>query len=98
LGSIDRLVFVGLYRFLPCVRDAFGDRPARDCDPLAPRRVQSLLALEIEASRRKAEGVGGDTPIDPCREPREPVMGRTADSRRALEAWHRHAADERGEV
>jgi Gamma-glutamyltranspeptidase len=32
-----------------------GDRPARDCDPLAPCRVQSLLAVEIEASRSLVE-------------------------------------------
>jgi hypothetical protein len=30
---------------------------------LAPRWVQSLLAPEIETSRRKAEGVGGDPPL-----------------------------------
>jgi hypothetical protein len=100
-ASLRQYRSVGLRRPLSVVPQrsrCVEDRPARDCDPLAPCRVQSLLAVEIEASRRKAEGIRGDTPTDPCHEPCEPTMGRTADSRRTSQARHRHWADERGEV
>jgi hypothetical protein len=94
-ASLRQYRSVGLRRPLPVVPQCsrcVEDRPARVCDPVAPCRVQSLLALEIEASRRKANGVGGDTPTDPCYEPCEPTMGRAADSRRTPRAWHRHRA------
>ena len=35
------------------------------CHSMASCRVQSVLALAIEASRRKTEGAAGDPPIDP---------------------------------
>src|SRR5713101_3285623 len=47
-----------------CSRRA-GDRQAGYRDPLAPGRVQSLLALEIENPRGTAKGAAGDTPVDP---------------------------------
>ncbi len=47
-----------------CSRRA-GDRQAGYLDPLAPGRVQSLLALEIENPRGTAKGAAGDTPVDP---------------------------------
>src|ERR1700730_221595 len=97
-GSIDRLIFVGLYRLFPNVGDALGHPQTRHCDPLASCRVQSLLAHEIGASRRKAEGVAGVAPVDPRHEPGEPAVGRTAYPRRTSQAWHRYRADERGQV
>src|SRR6266849_8791475 len=42
-----------------------GERQAGYRDPLAPRRVQSLLALEIENPQGTAKGAAGDTPADP---------------------------------
>jgi hypothetical protein len=65
LSSIDRLIFVGLYRLFPDVRGRADDRQAGYRDPLAPGRVQSLLALEIENPRGTAKGAAGDTPVDP---------------------------------
>src|SRR6202158_2896417 len=50
--SIDRLVFAGLYRLAPGVLDALKDRQARDRDPLASCRLQSVLALEIKTAQR----------------------------------------------
>ena len=38
-GSIDRLIFVGLFRAVSTAHDALGDRPASHRDPLAPSGV-----------------------------------------------------------
>jgi hypothetical protein len=47
--SFDRLLFAGLYRLVPSVLDALKICQTGDNDSLAPRRLPSLLALEIEA-------------------------------------------------
>src|SRR5262245_39248497 len=52
LGSIDRLLLVGLYRLAPGVLDAL---KIRDAAALAPRRVPGLLALEVATARRSAD-------------------------------------------
>jgi len=60
-GNIDRLVFAGLYRVAPGALDALKIlKPQTDGDPLAPRRLPSLLALAIKASRWPAEDVTRD--------------------------------------
>jgi hypothetical protein len=51
-NGLDRLIFVDLHRLFPDLRD----RQARNCHPLAPCRVQSLLALAVEASPGTADG------------------------------------------
>jgi hypothetical protein len=38
------------------------------------------LALEIASSRGQADGAAGSTPLDPCDEPCQPALGRTADA------------------
>ena len=53
---IDRLVFVGLYRLAPDILSALGNCPTGPRDPLVPRRLQVILALEIEPSRRSTGG------------------------------------------
>ena len=94
-NDLDRLVFVWLYlRRRRCV----GDRQAGHGDPLAWFGIQSLLALEIEISRRAIKGGAGDTSVDPRDELGQPTLGRAEDPRRAPQARHRHRADERGEV
>ena len=59
------------------------DCKAGDVDELAPRRLPSLLALEIPTARWPAEDNGGHSPPDPRDECRKPALGRTADTRRA---------------
>ena len=69
-----------------------GDQP-RNGDPLAPRRLPSLLALEIKTARWPAKDTGGDSPAHSRDEHREPALGRTADPRRTAQARHRCRAD-----
>jgi hypothetical protein len=59
------LIFVGLYRWFPEVRDALAIVKPDTVDPLASCGVQSLLTLEVEVWRRAAEGAAGDTSVDP---------------------------------
>jgi hypothetical protein len=54
-----------LFSTVPRCSRRTGDRQAGHRDPLAPGRVQSLLAAEIDNARGTAEGGAGDTPIDP---------------------------------
>jgi len=54
-NGLDRLIFVGLYRLFPDLRDALG-RQAGDRHPLAPSGVQSLLALAVEAATGTTDG------------------------------------------
>jgi hypothetical protein len=73
LNSIDRLLFVGLYRPAPGVLDALKIVSAGDVDELAPRRLPSLLALEIPTARWPAEDSGGHPPPHPRDE--HPILG-----------------------
>jgi hypothetical protein len=57
-------LFVGLYRLAPSTLDAL-NHPASDAAALAPRRVSSLLALEIATARRSAGDTRGHPPADP---------------------------------
>src|SRR6516225_2224198 len=69
-----------------------------DGDPLAPRWVPSLLALEISTAWWPAKDTGGHSPAHSRDERREPALGSTADPRRAAQAWHRCRADHRGQI
>jgi hypothetical protein len=51
-SAIDRLIFVRLYRLVPKYHQGADDCEAGHRDPLAPRRFQIVLALEIAASLR----------------------------------------------
>src|SRR5207244_11009339 len=64
--------------------------------PLAPRRIRSLLALEIESARRPTEGTTGDSSAHSRHEYCEPTMGCTADPR-CTPYWVRntHVSNER---
>src|SRR5437588_5361500 len=52
-SSIDRLVFAGIYRLTPGVLDALQILKP-ETDPLAPRRLPCLLALEVTTAGRPA--------------------------------------------
>src|SRR6185312_5651375 len=67
-------------------------------DPLASRRVQIVLALEISPPRRPADGAAGNTRADPRDEYRQSTVGSATNSWRASQARHRHRTDQRGEV
>jgi hypothetical protein len=59
---------------------------------------QIVLALEIEASRRPADGAAGNTRADPRDEYRQSTLGSATNSWRASQARHRHRTDQRGQV
>src|SRR5260221_5161141 len=46
--AVDRMIFVGLYRLFPKIRDALAIVKPDTLCPLASCRVQILLALEVE--------------------------------------------------
>jgi hypothetical protein len=93
--SIDRLVFAGLYRLAPGVLDALkiGDR-----DPLASRRLPSVLALEIKTAQWPSNDPAGNPSAHSRDESRQPIMGRTTASRRASQARHRCRTNHRCKV
>jgi len=64
-GGIDRLIFVGLYRFFPDVLDALAIVQPDTVIRWHSAGVQSVLAVGIQTPRGKAEGVAGDAPVDP---------------------------------
>ena len=95
--AVDRLLFAGLYLgtwYFGCLENP----QTGDGDPLAPRWVPSLLALEITAVRRSTEDTRRDPPSHSGDERREPTLGSAADPRRAAQARHRYRADHRGKV
>ena len=56
------------------------------------------MALEIASSWGQADGAAGSTPLNPCDEPCQPALGRTADAWRTPQARNRRRADECDEV
>jgi len=63
-GGIDRLIFVGLYRFFPDVLDALAIVQPDTVIRWHSAGVQSVLAVGIQTPRGKAEGVAGDAAVD----------------------------------
>jgi len=53
--TFDRLIFIGLYRLFPDLRNCPGGRQTRDGHSLAPYWVQSLLALAVKTSSGKTD-------------------------------------------
>src|SRR3954447_12337736 len=62
-STLDRLIFAGLYRLAPSILGALAILKP-ETDSLASCRFQIVLALEIEASRRPADGAAGNTRAD----------------------------------
>src|SRR5712664_4486579 len=67
-------------------------------DPLAPRRLPSLLALAIKASRWPAEDVTRGPTAHSRNEHGEPAMGRAPDPRRTSQGRHRCRTNDGGQI
>jgi hypothetical protein len=59
LGSIDRLVFVGLYGLAPDVLSALGNYQTGNRHSLAPHRFPLVLAVEVPAEWWPSKGARG---------------------------------------
>ena len=77
LSSVDRLVFVGLYRF---------DLAAGDSNPLASRGFPTISALEIRTARGPAKDSRGHSQVHSRDERCQPLVGIATDSRRTAQA------------
>jgi hypothetical protein len=97
-GTLDRLLFVGLYRLAPGIVDALAIVRLETRGSLAPGWISIVLALEIQTARRETEGPTGDPSADPGREPGQPALGRAPHPRRTAQARHRRRPDERGKI
>src|ERR1039458_4829626 len=64
-SAMDRLIFAGLYRLAPTILNALANFEAGDRHRMAPRRVQIVLALEVEAPWRPTNCAAGDTQAYP---------------------------------
>jgi hypothetical protein len=62
LNNADRLLFVWLSRLVPTTLAALAVISPQNGDPLAPRRLPSLLALTIKASRWPTKDVAAQIP------------------------------------
>ena len=74
-------------------RGRFENYKTGDANPLAPRRIPSLLALEIPTARGPAEDSCRYSPPHSRDECRKPALGCTADTRRTAQARHRCRTD-----
>ena len=97
-SSIDRLIFVCLYRLRPGVRDALCDCQAGDRSQMASRRLPFILAMEIESAGRQANSSVGDTQAYPRDKHCQSAVGSASDPGRTPQARHRNRADECGQV
>jgi hypothetical protein len=66
-SSVDRLLLAGICRLAPRVLDALKIMMP-DIAALAPRRLPSLLALEMPAARGSADNTSGHSPPHPRRQ------------------------------
>ena len=81
LTSIDRLVFVWLYRWFPSTVGAFAIVRPETVIRWHRRGLPRLLALAVRHSCRQAEGIGRVARPHPRDEPGEPALGCTAHPR-----------------
>src|SRR5258708_24180569 len=95
---MDRLIFAGLYRLAAKRPKRSGNFEAGDRPKMAPRRVQIVLALEVETSCWPTNCTAGGTQAHPRDEHCQSAMGSAADPRRVAQARHRRRTDERGQV
>src|SRR6202140_3767888 len=91
--GICRVVSAGNWR-----AGLFEDRRAGDRDPLASRRLRSILALEIKTAQWPSKDPAGNPSAHSRDQSRQPIMGRTTDSWRASQARHRCRANHRCKV
>ena len=84
-SAMDRLIFAGLYRLAPTVLNALAIVKPETVinNKMAPRRLQIVLALEVEAPWRPTSCTAGDTQAYPPDERRKSVVGSTEDPWRA---------------
>src|SRR6476646_9893479 len=92
-STLDRLIFAGLYRLAPSVLRALAILKPETV--IRWHRAGFRSALEIEASRRPADGAAGNTRADPRDEYRQSTVGSATNSWRASQARHRNRTDQR---
>ncbi len=61
---------------------------AGDGDRLASQKLRILRDVGDSGEAGATDNPGGRQVFDSCDEPRQPYLGRTADSRRTAQAWH----------
>src|ERR1700694_971396 len=74
------------------------DYEAGDRHKVAPRRVQIVLALEVEAPWWPTNRTIGDTQAYPRDEHCQSAVGSAANPRRVAQARHRSRTDERSQI
>src|SRR6476646_9383570 len=77
-STLDRLIFAGLYRLAPSVLRALAILKPETV--IRWHRAGFRSALEIEASRRPADGAAGNTRADPRDEYRQSTLGSATNS------------------
>src|SRR6478736_4556227 len=97
-STLDRLVFAGLYRLAPSILGALAILKPETVIRWHRAGFRSYWRLEIEASRRPADGAAGNTRADPRDEYRQSTLGSATNSWRASQARHRNRTDQRDEV
>ena len=93
LGSIDRLVFAGLYGLAPGVLNALAI-----VRPETVIRWHRTGLIEIAATWPPAEGAARRAAVDPRYQRCQPVLGRPKNPRRTPQAWHRCRPDDSCQV
>ena len=96
-SSIDRLIFVCLYRLRPGVLDALAIVKPETVVKWQ-RRLPFILALEIESAGWQANSSVGDTQAYPRDEHCQSFVGSASDPWRVAQDRHRNRADECGQV
>src|SRR5258708_21484022 len=89
-SGICRVVSVGPWR-----AGRFEDRQAGARDPLASRRLPSILALEIKTAQWPSKDPAESPSAHSRDQSRQPIMGGTTDSWRASHTRHRCATNAR---
>ena len=84
----------GVVSFGPRYSGRSDNHQAGDADPLAPRWVSTVLAVEIETSRWPAKDRTGGSAAHSGDECCESVLGGTSDPLRTPQARHRWGADD----
>src|SRR6266436_1691411 len=97
-SAMDRLIFCRVVSIGANNPKRSGNFETGDRHGMAPRRVQIVLALEIEAPWRPADCAAGDTQAYPRDEHCQSALGSAADPRRVAQARHRRRTDERGQI
>ena len=94
LGSIDRLVFVGLYGLAPDVLSALAIIRPETVIRWHRDRFPLVLAMEVPTAWWPSKGACGRWAVGPKHQHRQPALGRSQDPRRTPQAWHRCRPDD----